>query len=530
MFRIGGIVSGLDTDTIVKQLMQVERQPLDKLFQKKQTLEWQRDKYREMNLKLKSLEEAAFGLRLTSAFNTRVASTESKAFKVTANSTAQTGTYEFKVVQVATRTTYVSEKAITEKIADFSATKKLSEISGIGNYLGQTFTIRTYNSNNEEIKKEFTIEGDKSLNDILKEITEDPDLGVRAYYDSAYNRVVIERKETGEFNGGETGRQIEFSGDTNFLEDILQIDLSKEENSGKNAIVKYKNPVFGGAEIEQVSKTNTIAINGLTFDITETTADFEKVTVTSNVDQAVENIKKFVEKYNEIIAEIHKVINEPRYRDFPPLTDEQRREISEREAELWDEKAQSGLLRRDTILSSFLSEIRMHWYTPVKTNGKYTQITQIGIKTTSNYRDGGRLEIDEQALRRALEDDPDSVYLLFNNIADQALTSKDASSLTEAERKEINQQTGLIGRIRQTITNTMNKIVERAGNEFRTNHQFTIGKELDDIEKRMDALRNKLNDIENRYWQQFTRMEKLMSQANAQSTQLMAFLGLGAGK
>lgn len=172
----------------------------------------------------------------------------------------------------------------------------------------------------------------------------------------------------------------------------------------------------------------------------------------------------------------------------------------------------------------------MHWYTPVKTNGKYTQITQIGIKTTSNYRDGGRLEIDEQALRRALEDDPDSVYLLFNNIADQALTSKDASSLTEAERKEINQQTGLIGRIRQTITNTMNKIVERAGNEFRTNHQFTIGKELDDIEKRMDALRNKLNDIENRYWQQFTRMEKLMSQANAQSIQLMAFLGLGAGK
>jgi len=37
--RFGGLASGIDTDTIIKQLMQVERVPVDKLEQKKQVTE-----------------------------------------------------------------------------------------------------------------------------------------------------------------------------------------------------------------------------------------------------------------------------------------------------------------------------------------------------------------------------------------------------------------------------------------------------------------------------------------------------------
>nr|WP_200908438.1 flagellar cap protein FliD N-terminal domain-containing protein [Rossellomorea vietnamensis] len=47
--RIGGLASGMDTDQIIKDLMKAERIPLDKLEQKKQYLEWQRDDYRDMN-------------------------------------------------------------------------------------------------------------------------------------------------------------------------------------------------------------------------------------------------------------------------------------------------------------------------------------------------------------------------------------------------------------------------------------------------------------------------------------------------
>ena len=55
--RITGLASGMDIDDIVSKLMQTERAPLDKLKQKKQTLEWQRDSYREVNTKIKELQD-----------------------------------------------------------------------------------------------------------------------------------------------------------------------------------------------------------------------------------------------------------------------------------------------------------------------------------------------------------------------------------------------------------------------------------------------------------------------------------------
>lgn len=50
--RISGMVSGLDVDTLVKQMITAKRVPLDKLNQQKQILQWQRDNYREINSKL----------------------------------------------------------------------------------------------------------------------------------------------------------------------------------------------------------------------------------------------------------------------------------------------------------------------------------------------------------------------------------------------------------------------------------------------------------------------------------------------
>lgn len=58
--RIGGLASGMDIDKIVGDLMKAERMPLDKLTQKKQYLEWQRDDYREMNTLLQSLDQTIF--------------------------------------------------------------------------------------------------------------------------------------------------------------------------------------------------------------------------------------------------------------------------------------------------------------------------------------------------------------------------------------------------------------------------------------------------------------------------------------
>ena len=55
--RIGGLASGMDIDSIVEKLMQAERMPLNKAFQRKQTLEWQRDAYRNVNVATQKLNK-----------------------------------------------------------------------------------------------------------------------------------------------------------------------------------------------------------------------------------------------------------------------------------------------------------------------------------------------------------------------------------------------------------------------------------------------------------------------------------------
>ncbi len=69
--RISGLASGIDTETMIKQLMQAERAPVDRLSQKKQTLTWQRDAYREMNRVLLDFRTAASDMLLSKNYQSK---------------------------------------------------------------------------------------------------------------------------------------------------------------------------------------------------------------------------------------------------------------------------------------------------------------------------------------------------------------------------------------------------------------------------------------------------------------------------
>ncbi|MDC7286087.1 flagellar filament capping protein FliD, partial [Bifidobacterium thermophilum] len=76
--------------------------------------------------------------------------------------------------------------------------------------------------------------------------------------------------------------------------------------------------------------------------------------------------------------------------------------------------AKSGLLRSDQQLNGLLSKMRMDFYTPLSTSSsEYNQLAAIGITTTKNYLEGGKLEINEDKLKEALEKDPEGVFNLF---------------------------------------------------------------------------------------------------------------------
>ena len=87
MVRIGGLASGMDIDSLVKDLMKAERMPLDKLKQKKQVLEWQRDDYRSMNTLLLDFRSQLTQMKLTTQYRARTV-TSSDESRITATATS----------------------------------------------------------------------------------------------------------------------------------------------------------------------------------------------------------------------------------------------------------------------------------------------------------------------------------------------------------------------------------------------------------------------------------------------------------
>lgn len=383
------------------------------------------------------------------------------------------------------------------------------------------FEVKTYNENGDAQYKNFKFDGSTSLNNMFSAINKSA-AGINLFYDSGSDKVVAMRTETGEFN--KAGQEIEFKkvtrdengdilseADSGFFKDVLGLGT---DIAGTGSDAKFS---INGLETSR--KSNTFTLDGVTFTLKKNsvggTGESATINIQSDTDSIVNTVKDFVNKYNEIIGKINGKLTEERHTNYSPLTEDEKASLSEKEIEKWEALSRSGMLRRDPILSSALDRMRSTLYAEVvsndvtRTNPNYNQLAEIGVTTTKNYLDRGKLEIDEDKLKAAIENDPEAVYQLFM-----------ADGSTSAEK-------GLARRLRETISSTVKNIEDRAGNNFKSTHSYTMGKQLLDFDKQIDRFEDKLATAEERYWKQFTAMEKAMQNLNNQSNQLLAQLGLG---
>lgn len=503
--RIGGLASGMDIDQIVKDLMKVERMPLDKLKQKKQILEWQRDDYREMNKLLQELDTLIFdGVFKQSTFLKKtVTSSDESVVTAVATNVAANQTVELKdITQLASAARWTSENSITKSgggtvdpnaplNTQFSSPSSLQfEVIKPGSTTAETVDI--------------TIDpATDTLNSLISKLNQNAKLGVSAFYDEFTQKLVITKNETG------AGASIKVVSGANFLKELgFTSATDGNELTGKTFGQNAKFTING---LPTERTTNTFTINGMTYTLKNTTTGTVTISTATDTDAIFNTIKAFVDKYNEVIDKINAKLKEERYRNYPPLTDEQKEAMTEKQIELWEEKARSGMLRGDSILSSGLSKMRMDLYTKVEGSNitiGFSQLAEIGITTSSNYLDGGKLIIDETKLRQKIQENPDAIYRLFNN---------DSTNYSEK---------GIARRLRDTIKDTIGKIEQKAGKTIWTNQQFAIGRDLIQIDSQIDRFEDRLKEIEDRYWRQFTAMEKAIQRANEQSMYLMnAFFG-----
>jgi flagellar hook-associated protein 2 len=234
------------------------------------------------------------------------------------------------------------------------------------------------------------------------------------------------------------------------------------------------------------------------------------MTSTTNVDDIMAKIKEFVTTYNGLVKDFTDQTKETKYRDYTPLTSEQKEDMSESEIKLWEEKAKSGLLRGDTLIREGLSSMRSLVYqSNPAIDSKYNTLFSIGITTTKNYNDGGTLEIDETKLRKVLEEDPDAVEKLFKNSEGKKEDVVDGKTVDTR---------GYVDKLRESMKTLEINIEKKAGRSTMTDAQYAIGKNLIDTESRISTWKTKLENIEARYWKQFTAMEQAINKANSQSS------------
>ncbi|MED3802740.1 flagellar filament capping protein FliD [Lysinibacillus xylanilyticus] len=234
------------------------------------------------------------------------------------------------------------------------------------------------------------------------------------------------------------------------------------------------------------------------------------MTSTTNVDDIMAKIKEFVTTYNGFIKDLNDQTKETKYRDYTPLTSEQRENMSENEIKLWEEKAKSGLLRGDTLIREGLSGMRsLVSQSNPGIDSKYNTLFSIGITTSKNYNDGGTLEIDEKKLRKVLEEDPDAVEKLFKNSEGKKDDVVDGKTVDTR---------GYLDKLRDSMKSFEITIEKKAGRSTMTDAQYAIGNNLMDTESRINTWKRKLEDIESRYWKQFTAMEQAINKANSQSS------------
>lgn len=359
----------------------------------------------------------------------------------------------------------------------------LSDIFGSDNFVNGEMTF-TLNGVSITLKEDYTVE--QMQNKINRS-----GAGVTLSYSNINQTFRLESNREGESNN------IQFGADNKFAE---MLNLQHNEGTGTNAKI-----VFNGVEIER--ETNSFDVDGIRLQLNNVSNEAITLEVRSDTEKTKQVLTDFVKEYNKLIESLNKERTTSRPRTntgghYEPLTDEEKREMTPEEIKNWEEQAKTGLLRGSDILTKATSDLRMQLNEPITlSDGTTVRLSDFGITTSSNFRDQGKLNIDEERLEAAL----------------QNFTGEQAAEFFGA----------LGDKLDTTIADSNREINRRAGAESGTsNINNQLQGRINDIDSRMVNMRRLLARREEQLFAQFGRMEAAVIQSNSQMDLLISILGI----
>lgn len=404
--------------------------------------------------------------------------------------------------------------------------------------------------NGVRIGSEYT--ADTTLETIMNDINNNQQAGVKVSYSTTANQFVFTSKHGGD--GGQIAIDREIDGAMNLAASLfgsVVYDENGDISTVRGQSVPSGNDTFKGNGVNVIKGQDaemTVLINGVEKTLTSGTNTFniDGFTVTANgtfpaaagneneyvsfdkkvdADKIVDAVKSFVEDYNKVLAEINEQYStQPDHnKEYLPLTDDQKAELSEKQIEEYEEKAKQGLLFGDNDLGGLSNGLRF-----VFSN---LDMDAIGISVSTSYSDKGKITLDETKLRAALASDPDAVASAFTDpLEKKQVTNSDGTTSWVDDTSSGGAMSRLkvqLDKYAATTGATKGILIEKAGSQYSPMAllQNTLQDKIDSYDDIIDSLTDKLNDKIDYYTSKFSKLETLIAQMNSQSSYLMSLSG-----
>lgn len=497
--RVTGLASGLDTESIISELVSVNSYKVASLQKDQTKLSWKTDAWKSMNSKVYGFYTSTLSdLRFSSSYSTRKTTVSNANVATVKTSGKASNTTQTMRVEKMAKAGYLTGGELDGSV---KADTKLSEIDP--SLAGTSGKIGLKIGGGETIELEITEE--TTVQNIVDQLKEH---GLNANFDEKNQRMFISAEDTGEQYDFELEGLDEAGAKALKALKINMNDAGTEAKkiTGQNAVI-YLN------EARFENDTNTFDINGLSISVMQETGN-EEVTLTTGVDTEgmYNTIKDFLGKYNELMQGMLEAYNADSSKGYDPLTSDEKAAMTENEIDEWEKKIKDSLLRRDETLGSTISAMHEIMNAGIEMkDGSTMYLFDFGINNPGyfnaeqNYRNSFHIDGDkddkvssknEDKLMAAINEDPDKVANFF-----QELTEKLYTKLTD-----------LMGSSDYSSAYTLYN--DKQMKLDYTDYTSKIAQAEKDLNAKMD-----------KYYQKFAAMESAMAQLQNQQNSFTSMLG-----
>ncbi len=384
-----GLATGMDTDSIITQLMEIERYPIDRLEAKKDAEKEKLEAFSQFSSILDDLKETVSSMSLTSQVKTSEVNLSSEAAFSASTTSANTGSYDISVAQLSQVQKDVSE----------GWSSKSDSLLGTGTFTVNGTDITISDANN-------------SLSGLLAAINEISETtGVSA-------SIINDGSETSPYH-------LVFTG----IDSSTSYTISSNLQDGASTPIAFNTTQAQTAQqavifidgIKVVSDTNTIteAISGVTIDLNEasetsyagtTEAGIDpwdwadppvynsyRMSIEPDTDALKEKLTTFVTTYNKAMDWIRSGYDELGGSSTTTTEDGEEEELL------------GSVLRGDSTINTIKRGLQSLLTDTVQTSGNLSILSQLGITTQLD----GTLHQNNIKLDSALQDNYDNVASLL---------------------------------------------------------------------------------------------------------------------